>query len=77
MLIVLAELPLEIAVDIYQAAFQAGALQDSKAVITDARLYDLATVRVSPESSLQLCGGTLVRSAICRCDYSRSLLIPT
>lgn len=64
MLTVLAELPFDIAAEAYQAAFQAGAFRDSKAVRIDARAYDIATEATSPEQSLQMFSEAFVRSGV-------------
>ena len=62
MLTALAELPFELAVHAFQAAFEMEALQDINEVDTDARLYDAATKAASSEASFDMLCGALVRS---------------
>ena len=65
MLTALAELPFELAVHAFQAAFELEALQDINKADTDARLYDAATKAVSSEKSLEMLCGAVIRSDIC------------
>ena len=62
MLTALSELPFELPVHAFQAAFEMEALQDINAVDTDARLYDAATKAASSEKSFGMLCGAVVRS---------------
>lgn len=61
MLIALVELPLEVASEVFQAAFRADAFNDTRNASDDALLFDAATVDAPPEQSLALLTAALVR----------------